>query len=51
LYRSVAPSDPFNELQTGRQGAYSDEQDGLAFLQSIALAAKRLPETIEADAT
>lgn len=47
LYRTVAPTDPFNDLHTGRQGSYSDEQDGAAFLQLIALAAKG--QTIEGE--
>lgn len=40
LFKVVAPTDPFNQIQTGRHGSYSDENDVQSFLQLIAQSAK-----------
>jgi hypothetical protein len=40
LFKVVSPTDPFNSIQTGRQGSYSDENDLNVFMQSIAEAAR-----------
>lgn len=40
LFKVVSPTDPFNSIQTGRQGSYSDENDINLFMQSIASAAR-----------
>jgi hypothetical protein len=39
LFKVVSPTDPFNSIQTGRQGSYSDENDLNSLMQSIAQAA------------
>lgn len=39
LFKIVAPTDPFNAINTGRQGAFSDENDLGSFMQLIAKAA------------
>ncbi|KVR21653.1 hypothetical protein WK13_34515 [Burkholderia ubonensis] len=36
LFKTVAPTDPFSAINTGRHGSYSDENDVNAFLQLIA---------------
>lgn len=35
LFKVAAPTDPFNSIQTGRQGSYSDENDINSFLQAL----------------
>lgn len=35
LFRVAAPTDPFNSIQTGRQGSYSDENDIQNFLDAL----------------
>ena len=36
LHKVTSPTDPFNSIQSGRSGTYSDENDINSFLQSIA---------------
>lgn len=35
LFKVAAPTDPFNSIQTGRQGSYSDENDINHFLRAL----------------
>lgn len=39
LFKVVSPTDPFNQIQSGRHGSYSDENDVQKFLQLIAQSA------------
>lgn len=47
LFKVTAPTDPFNSINTGRQGSYSDENDVGGFLQSIAQAREKYTDTIQ----
>jgi hypothetical protein len=40
LHKVTTPTDPFNSIQTGRSGSYSDENDIQSFMQLIAQATK-----------
>lgn len=44
LYRMVPATDPFNDVNTGRRGSYSDEMDIKRFMQLIAP-----PDTLEGE--